>query len=163
MYRLRKGRELEEDEIIIDAITTGLQALTDTVNNPISEYNAAFKKLQRRRQMRPVTDPWEDDSPAQIPEASETTATVQSTTPTLSNPNEDLVDIEERRNEPEIDEEPMLALSTAECVAIDDEDDMLEVGGGDQEIDTDNEDEEDEVSEESEGEWEEDEVDVTLL
>ncbi|THV07052.1 hypothetical protein K435DRAFT_960028 [Dendrothele bispora CBS 962.96] len=181
VYRLRKGRELEEDEIVIDAITTGLQALTDAIDNPISEYNAAFKKLQRRRQMRPVTDPWEDDSPAQTPEASETMATVQSTTPTLSNPNEDLVDIEERRNEPEMDEEviekvlgtlegveaserePMLALSTAEDVAIDDDDDMLEVGGGDQEIDTDSEDEEDEVSEGSEGEWEEDEVDVTLL
>ncbi|THU83026.1 hypothetical protein K435DRAFT_931891 [Dendrothele bispora CBS 962.96] len=182
VYRLKKGRELDEDEVVIDAITTGLQALTDTVDNPISEYNAAFKKLQRRRQMRLVTDPWEDDSLAQAPqEAPEIMPTVQIATPILSNLNKDLDIEEERVNEPEMDEdvvekvlrtlegvealeqEPMLALSTAEDVAIDDDDDVLEVGGGDQEIDTDSEDEEDEVSEGSEGEWEEDEVDDTLL
>ncbi|THU88658.1 hypothetical protein K435DRAFT_781965 [Dendrothele bispora CBS 962.96] len=122
MYCLRKGRELEENKIVIDAITMGLQALTDAIDNPIPEPN----------------EPEMDEEV--IEKVLETLEGVEAS-----------------------EQEPMLALSTAKDVAIDDDDDMLEVGRGDQEIDTDSEDEEDEVSEGLEGEWEKDEVDVTLL
>jgi hypothetical protein len=38
-----------------DAITTGLQSLTAGTKNPLSEYNEAFRLLQRRRKIIPVS------------------------------------------------------------------------------------------------------------
>ncbi|THV02117.1 hypothetical protein K435DRAFT_607652, partial [Dendrothele bispora CBS 962.96] len=66
VYRLKRGRMLDSDEWATDIISTGLQALTDTTNNPLNDYNTAFRKLQQRRHMRPVNDEEEVivDSPA---------------------------------------------------------------------------------------------------
>ncbi|KAF5361520.1 hypothetical protein D9758_006132 [Tetrapyrgos nigripes] len=72
VYRLQQGRVLNEDEVVNDVILTGLQMLTDAGNNPLDDYNTAFKNLQKRRRMRPVTTDDEEhvvveDSPL-IPE-----------------------------------------------------------------------------------------------
>lgn len=55
VYRLQKGRVLGEDGgPAPDAVTYGLQQLTDTNHNPLDDYNSAFKRLQARHAMVPV-------------------------------------------------------------------------------------------------------------
>ncbi|KAJ7731865.1 hypothetical protein B0H16DRAFT_1427291 [Mycena metata] len=43
-----------------DVITVGIQQLTDSASNPLTEYNAAFLKLQARRRLRPLVSSWSD-------------------------------------------------------------------------------------------------------
>ena len=57
MYQIQPGRVLNEDDgvPVKDSITTGLQSLTAGTKNPLSEYNEAFRLLQRRRKIIPVS------------------------------------------------------------------------------------------------------------
>ena len=55
IYRIENGRILGDEEIVKDVITLGLQNLTSGQKGPLSEYNAAFRRLQKRRKMKPVT------------------------------------------------------------------------------------------------------------
>jgi hypothetical protein len=56
VYRIQKGRVLDEDdEPVKDVITVGLQNLIEGNKNPLSDYNEAFRNLQARRRMKPVT------------------------------------------------------------------------------------------------------------
>ena len=45
IYRIKKGRMIKDEEIVKDVVE----------KNPLSDYNAAFKRLQMRRKMKPVT------------------------------------------------------------------------------------------------------------
>ncbi|PPQ98032.1 hypothetical protein CVT26_003094 [Gymnopilus dilepis] len=55
IYRIEKGQILGEDEVVKDVITIGLQNLTAGQKSPLSEYNIAFRRLQKRRKMKPVS------------------------------------------------------------------------------------------------------------
>ena len=56
VYRIEKGRVLDDDdEPIKDVIAFGLQNLVEGKKNPLSDYNEAFRNLQARRRMKPVT------------------------------------------------------------------------------------------------------------
>jgi len=55
VYQVQKGRMLKDDELAKDVIAVGLQNLTAGEKNPLAEYNAAVKRLQKRRNMNPVT------------------------------------------------------------------------------------------------------------
>jgi hypothetical protein len=55
VYRVQKERMLNNDELAKDVIAVGLQNLTAGDKNPLAEYNGAFRKLQKRRKMNPVT------------------------------------------------------------------------------------------------------------
>ena len=55
VYRLQNGRELDEDDgPVKDVMALGLQNLVEGNKNPLSDYNEAFQRLQRRRKMAPV-------------------------------------------------------------------------------------------------------------
>ncbi|KAF9536202.1 hypothetical protein CPC08DRAFT_775592 [Agrocybe pediades] len=57
VYKIQKGGTLDDDEPPVkDVITAGFHSLTTGVKNPLSEYNDAFARLQRRRRMKPVTE-----------------------------------------------------------------------------------------------------------
>lgn len=43
-----------------DVITVGIQQLSDSSSNPLTEYNTAFLKLQARSQLIPLVDDWSD-------------------------------------------------------------------------------------------------------
>ncbi|KAJ7885509.1 hypothetical protein B0H14DRAFT_3735910 [Mycena olivaceomarginata] len=43
-----------------DIITVGIQQITDSTSNPLTEYNTAFLKLQARRRLRPLVSNWSD-------------------------------------------------------------------------------------------------------
>jgi hypothetical protein len=51
VYRLEEGRVLGEDTggAVKDVILVGLQSLTEGEKTPLTEYNEAFQRLQRRR------------------------------------------------------------------------------------------------------------------
>ncbi|KAF9560202.1 hypothetical protein CPC08DRAFT_708254 [Agrocybe pediades] len=54
---LDKGRTLDDDEPPAkDVITAGFHSLTMGAKNPLSEYNDAFARLQRRRRMKSVAE-----------------------------------------------------------------------------------------------------------
>ncbi|EDR02479.1 uncharacterized protein LACBIDRAFT_309524 [Laccaria bicolor S238N-H82] len=55
VYQIQKGRMVKEEEVVKDVVGVGLQNLTAGEKNPLNEYNAAFKRLQRRRKMKPVS------------------------------------------------------------------------------------------------------------
>jgi hypothetical protein len=55
VYRILKGRMLKDDELAKDVIGVGLQNLTTGDKNPLAEYNGALRRLQKRRNMNPVT------------------------------------------------------------------------------------------------------------
>lgn len=57
VYRIQPGRVLNEGdgEPCKDTITVGVQSLTAGTKNPLSEYNEAFRLLQRRRKIIPVS------------------------------------------------------------------------------------------------------------
>lgn len=58
VYKVIPGRVLTgESELVKDVVAIGLQNLTEGTKNPLSEYNTAFRRLQMRRRMTPVTDP----------------------------------------------------------------------------------------------------------
>jgi hypothetical protein len=49
------GRVLDNDDPpAIDVITSGLRQLTESSGNPLSQYNLAFKQLQRRCSQKPI-------------------------------------------------------------------------------------------------------------
>ena len=54
-YVIQKGRMVKEEEVVKDIVGGGLQNLTAGEKNPLNEYNAAFKRLQIRRKMKPVS------------------------------------------------------------------------------------------------------------
>jgi hypothetical protein len=57
VYQIIPGRVLTgENEPVKDVVGIGLQNLTEGAKNPLSEYNTAFRRLQMRRRMTPVTD-----------------------------------------------------------------------------------------------------------
>ncbi|KAF4610292.1 hypothetical protein D9613_010674 [Agrocybe pediades] len=57
VYKIRKGRTLDDDEPPAkDVITAGFHSLTMGAKNPLSEYNDAFARLQRRRRMKSVAE-----------------------------------------------------------------------------------------------------------
>ncbi|KAJ7764572.1 hypothetical protein DFH07DRAFT_867253 [Mycena maculata] len=50
-----------------DVISIGIQQLTDSTSNPLTEYNAAFQKLRARRRLQPLISSWSDsDAPTAI-------------------------------------------------------------------------------------------------
>ncbi|KIM41147.1 hypothetical protein M413DRAFT_72593 [Hebeloma cylindrosporum] len=115
VYRLQKGRVLGEDTggAVKDVILAGLHSLTEGEKTPLTEYNEAIKRLQRRRSMTSVADQAKSLLPQ--PSAPSATATPNpKTTPPLENPassrgEEDLQDyeamlVDENKGEPE--EEP---------------------------------------------------------
>ncbi|KAF8189330.1 hypothetical protein BJ912DRAFT_967209 [Pholiota molesta] len=57
VYRVKKGRVLvdEGDEPVKDFVAAGLQSLEDGPKSPLVEYNAAFRRLQKRRNMSAVS------------------------------------------------------------------------------------------------------------
>ena len=55
VYRIQNGRVLDKDDgPVKDVMGVGLQNLVEGNKNPLSEYNEAFQRLQRRRKMTPV-------------------------------------------------------------------------------------------------------------
>jgi len=55
VYCVQKGRTLDDDDSLVkDVISIGLEGLADGTNNPIWEFNDTFQRLQRRRRMSPV-------------------------------------------------------------------------------------------------------------
>ena len=46
---------IKDEEIVKDVVAVGLQILMSGEKNPLSDYNTAFKRLQMRRKMKPVT------------------------------------------------------------------------------------------------------------
>lgn len=55
VYSYKKGRYLDEDDNIVqDIITTGLNDLITGTSSPLNEYNKAFAQLQSRRRMLPL-------------------------------------------------------------------------------------------------------------
>lgn len=65
VYQIQKGRVLDEDDgPVKDVVAVGLQNLTEGTKNPLSEYNDAFKRLQRRRRMKVVSHMHQDGSNA---------------------------------------------------------------------------------------------------
>jgi hypothetical protein len=55
VYQIQKGRMVKEEEVVKDVVGVGLQNLTAGEKNPLNEYNAAFRRLQIRRRMKPVS------------------------------------------------------------------------------------------------------------
>jgi len=57
VYQILKGRMLKDDELAKDVIriALGLRNLTAGEKNPLAEYNGALRRLQKRRNMKPVT------------------------------------------------------------------------------------------------------------
>jgi hypothetical protein len=57
-----KGRVFAEGDgsPTLDVITEGIQHITDSTSNPLTEYNAVFLKLQARRHLRPLVSAWSD-------------------------------------------------------------------------------------------------------
>ena len=55
VYQIQKGRMVKEEEIVKDVVGVGLQSLTAGEKSPLNEYNAAFRRLQQWRRMRPVS------------------------------------------------------------------------------------------------------------
>ena len=64
------GRLLDSDDPPAkDVILFGLQQLTDSAKNPLTDYNKAFTRLQRQRRMRPITtQPQSTPSTLPVPE-----------------------------------------------------------------------------------------------
>ncbi|KAK1227067.1 hypothetical protein PQX77_009900 [Marasmius sp. AFHP31] len=56
VYEVQDGRTVDDDEsqVFKDNVTAGLEALTTGNDNPLTEYNRNFHRLQKRRQMPPV-------------------------------------------------------------------------------------------------------------
>jgi len=54
VYQIEKGRMVKE-EVVKDVVGSGLQNLTAGEKNPLNEYNTAFRRLQIRRKMKPVS------------------------------------------------------------------------------------------------------------
>lgn len=54
VYQLTRGRKLDEDQLVIDVVALGLEALTTGHHNPLHEYNETFEQYQKRRRMSPV-------------------------------------------------------------------------------------------------------------
>ncbi|KAL0070368.1 hypothetical protein AAF712_002559 [Marasmius tenuissimus] len=60
VYEVQNGRTVDDDDsqIFKDNVTAGIEALTTGSDNPLTEYNRNFRRLQKRRRMPPVkTDP----------------------------------------------------------------------------------------------------------
>jgi len=55
VYQIEKGQMVKEEEVVKDLVGLGLQNLTAGEKNPLNEYNAAFRRLQIRRKMKPVS------------------------------------------------------------------------------------------------------------
>jgi len=55
VYQIQNGRMVKEEEVVKDVVGVGLQNLTAGEKNPLNEYNAAFRRLQIRRKMKPVS------------------------------------------------------------------------------------------------------------
>jgi len=55
VYQIEKGRMVKEEEVVKDVVGSGLQNLTAGEKNPLNEYNAAFRRLQIRWKMKPVS------------------------------------------------------------------------------------------------------------
>jgi hypothetical protein len=55
VYRILKGRTLKDDERAKDVIGVGLQNLTAGEKNLLAKYNGALRRLQKRRNMNPIT------------------------------------------------------------------------------------------------------------
>ncbi|KAL0573396.1 hypothetical protein V5O48_008570 [Marasmius crinis-equi] len=55
VYEVQKGQSVDDDDtqIFWDNVTTGLEAPTSGDDNPLTEYNANFQRLQKR-QMAPI-------------------------------------------------------------------------------------------------------------
>ncbi|KAG6916062.1 hypothetical protein DXG01_008587 [Tephrocybe rancida] len=58
VYIIKKGRVLDDDDPLVkDIISVGLQQLMDSSKSPLIEYNENFKRLQRRRRKQAVVIP----------------------------------------------------------------------------------------------------------
>ena len=55
VYQIQEGRMVKEEEVVKDVVGGGLHNLTAGEKNPLNEYNAAFRRLQIRRKMKPVS------------------------------------------------------------------------------------------------------------
>ena len=57
VYHLTKGCVLDNDDFPVpDVVSVGLQQLTDSSSNPLTEYNKAFKRLQTQRSTNPIVE-----------------------------------------------------------------------------------------------------------
>jgi hypothetical protein len=131
VYKIIPGRVLTgENEPVKDVVAIGLQNLTEGAKNPLSEYNTAFRRLQTRRRMTPVTElpTPQSPGPADLPQFETTVitenvdllvhspaigASIQSD-PTLKNPVSALTEdpnLEPSITEPEDDEENVESLA----------------------------------------------------
>ena len=73
VYKIIPRRVLTgENESVKDVVAIGLYNLTEGAKNPLSEYNTAFRRLQTRRRMVPVTDLPTPQTPA-VPSQFEST------------------------------------------------------------------------------------------
>jgi hypothetical protein len=99
VYRVQKGRMLEDDQAVKDVVETGLQILIEGEKNPLHEYNNAFQRLQHRRRMKPVSAL----SLAQPSAASTESAPLTTATASDLNPDEEEAGVAE---EGDVDDEP---------------------------------------------------------
>ncbi|KAF9564044.1 hypothetical protein CPC08DRAFT_760432 [Agrocybe pediades] len=84
VYKIRKGRTLDDDEPPAkDVITAGFHSLTMGAKNPLSEYNDAFARLKRRRRMNFPADP---DSTARVAFTNPTTDMASEDNPFVTDP-----------------------------------------------------------------------------
>ena len=69
VYRLQKGRVLGEDTggAVKDVILVGLHSLTEGEKTPLTEYNEAVQRLQRRRSMMSVAEQQSRFQPPSVP------------------------------------------------------------------------------------------------
>jgi hypothetical protein len=68
IYSYQEGRVLEADTggAVKDVILTGLHSLTEGEKTPLTEYNEAFKRLQRRRRMKSIAEQAKEQAPEVI-------------------------------------------------------------------------------------------------
>ncbi|KIY62594.1 hypothetical protein CYLTODRAFT_404336 [Cylindrobasidium torrendii FP15055 ss-10] len=54
VHDIIRGRVLDGDAQVVDALTQGLATLTDGSDNPLDNYNATFVRLQSRQHLQPL-------------------------------------------------------------------------------------------------------------
>jgi hypothetical protein len=86
VYRLKQGRVLGEDTggAVKDVILVGLQNLTEGEKTPLTEYNEAFQRLQRRRRIVSVAEQAQSLKP--LPDPITATASSSTSVPLREDP-----------------------------------------------------------------------------
>ncbi|KAH7917112.1 hypothetical protein BV22DRAFT_983924, partial [Leucogyrophana mollusca] len=83
VYEVKRGRVLDEDDPpVTDVVAHGLQALTDSASNPLSDFNFSFTRLQARRRLKPIVgapSPGQSSASASAPPPESESSAVPST------------------------------------------------------------------------------------